>query len=250
MGQRGSASRMVIPIQNPGHPAGSDRVRATIGSRTLSMDSRSRALDASTGIAKRVVIDCRTSRGGADFAPAIVIRRKDGKVLSFPRVGGRGPLQASVDAILSVRTSAQGQARRHPRAYSTERRQAPRGQSPAVCRGLLNCSRPQAEDARLSLKSRHNPASAAATKGTISRISIDRVDKNERHLEYLIPKGKHSMLVQDGVIRRKATFIVEGNPAPTPILSINASRTRLHTWSLNPEFLSAAGSADHDSTSR
>jgi DNA-directed RNA polymerase subunit beta' len=44
-------------------------------------------LDEATGIAKRVVIDWRSSRGGADLRPAIVVKGKDGKVLKLARGG-------------------------------------------------------------------------------------------------------------------------------------------------------------------
>src|SRR5262249_56235108 len=53
------------------------------------------------GIAKRVGIDRRSTRGGADLRPAIVIKGKDGKVLKLPR-GGDARYMLSVDAILSV----------------------------------------------------------------------------------------------------------------------------------------------------
>src|SRR6202041_1998204 len=57
-------------------------VEGTIGFEDLvEGQSISETLDESTGIAKRVVIDWRTSRGGADLRPAIVIKGKDGKIL-------------------------------------------------------------------------------------------------------------------------------------------------------------------------
>ena len=67
--------------------------------------SISETLDESTGIAKRVVIDWRASRGGADLRPAIVVKGKDGKVLKLAR-GGDARYMLSVDAILSVDTGA------------------------------------------------------------------------------------------------------------------------------------------------
>src|SRR5918994_7011187 len=61
----------------------------------------SEALDESTGIAKRVVIDWRTSGRGADLRPAIVVKGKDGKVMKVAR-GGEARYTLAVDAILSV----------------------------------------------------------------------------------------------------------------------------------------------------
>ena len=62
--------------------------------------SISETLDELTGIAKRIVIDWRSTRGGR-LRPAIVIKGKDGKVLKLPR-GGDARYMLSVDAILSV----------------------------------------------------------------------------------------------------------------------------------------------------
>src|SRR3979411_627632 len=67
--------------------------------------SISETLDESTGIAKRVVIDWRTTRGGADLRPAIVVKGKDGKILKLAR-GGEARYMLSVDAILSVDVGA------------------------------------------------------------------------------------------------------------------------------------------------
>ena len=49
--------------------------------------SISETLDDSPGISKRVVIDWRTTRGGADLRPAIVVKGKDGKLLKLARGG-------------------------------------------------------------------------------------------------------------------------------------------------------------------
>src|SRR6266853_1627415 len=81
-------------------------VEGTIGFEDLvEGQSISETLDESTGIAKRVVIDWRTSRGGADLRPAIVIKGKDGKILKLAR-GGEARYMLSVDAILSVDVGA------------------------------------------------------------------------------------------------------------------------------------------------
>src|SRR6201987_5177170 len=61
----------------------------------------SETLDESTGIAKRVVIDWRSTRGGADLRPAIVVKGKDGKAMKLSR-GGDARYMLPVDAILSV----------------------------------------------------------------------------------------------------------------------------------------------------
>ena len=47
----------------------------------------SEAVDVSTGIAKRVVTDWRTSSRSADLHPSIVIKSKDGKIVKLSRGG-------------------------------------------------------------------------------------------------------------------------------------------------------------------
>src|SRR5205807_7702904 len=63
-------------------------VEGTVGFEDLvEGQSMSETLDESTGIAKRVVIDWRTSGRGQDLRPAIVLKAKDGKVLKLARGG-------------------------------------------------------------------------------------------------------------------------------------------------------------------
>src|ERR1700744_4487745 len=78
-------------------------VEGTIGFEDLvEGQSISETLDETSGIAKRVVIDWRSTRGGADLRPAIVIKGQDGKVLE-PPPRGPAPYMPSVDPDLSVR---------------------------------------------------------------------------------------------------------------------------------------------------
>src|SRR5690606_36338354 len=71
--------------------------------------SISETLDEATGIAKRIVVDWRSTRGGADLRPAIVIRDKDGKVQKLPR-GGEARYMLSVDGIVSLDIDAKVKA--------------------------------------------------------------------------------------------------------------------------------------------
>src|SRR6187431_3685557 len=71
--------------------------------------SMSETLDESTGIAKRVVTDWRTSTRAADLRPAIVIKGKDGKILKLAR-GGDARYMLAVDAILSADLGAKVKA--------------------------------------------------------------------------------------------------------------------------------------------
>src|SRR6195952_5252533 len=178
--------------------------------------SISETLDESTGIAKRVVIDWRSSRGGADLRPAIVIKGKDGKILKLAR-GGDARYMLSVDAILSVDVGAKvktGDILARISTESAKTRDIPGGR-PRVAE-LFEARKPK------------DAAIIAEISGTIRfgrdyknkrRISIEPIDKNEETREYLIPKGKQIHL-QDGDIVEKGDYIVEGNPAPHDILAI------------------------------
>ncbi len=178
--------------------------------------SISETLDESTGIAKRVVIDWRTSGRGADLRPAIVIKGKDGKVLKLSR-GGEARYMLAVEAILSVDVGASIKAGDVIARIPTESAKTRdiTGGLPRVAE-LFEARRPK------------EAAIIAEVAGTVRfgrdyknkrRISIEPADKSEEPREYLIPKGKHIHL-QDGDIVEKGDFIVEGNPAPHDILAI------------------------------
>src|ERR1700710_468964 len=178
--------------------------------------SISETLDESTGIAKRIVIDWRSSRGGADLRPAIVVKGKDGKILKLAR-GGEARYMLSVDAILAVDVGAKVKNGDILARISTESAKTRdiTGGLPRVAE-LFEARKPK------------DAAIIAEIAGTIRfgrdyknkrRISIEPMDKNEETREYLIPKGKHIHL-QDGDIVEKGDFIVEGNPAPHDILAI------------------------------
>ena len=178
--------------------------------------SMSETLDESTGIAKRVVIDWRTSARGADLRPALVIKGKDGKVAKLPR-GGEARYMLPVDAVISVdpgtKVSAGDVIARIPTESAKTRDIT--GGLPRVAE-LFEARRPK------------DAAILADISGVVRfgrdyknkrRITIEPHDKNEQPREYLIPKGKHVHL-QDGDIVEAGEPIVEGNPAPHDILAI------------------------------
>jgi DNA-directed RNA polymerase subunit beta' len=173
-------------------------------------------LDESTGIAKRVVVDWRTSGRGQDLRPAIVIKGKDGKVAKLSR-GGEARYQLAVDAIISVDPGTHVKAGDVIARIPTESAKTRdiTGGLPRVAE-LFEARRPK------------EAAVIAEVSGTVRfgrdyknkrRITIEPHDSNEEPREYLIPKGKHIHL-QDGDVIEKGDFIVEGNPAPHDILAI------------------------------
>ncbi len=182
--------------------------------------SMSEALDESTGIAKRVVVDWRTgsSRNQQDLRPAMVIKGsgKDGKILKLAR-GGDARYLLSVDAIISVDPGTKVKAGDVIARISTEgaKTRDITGGLPRVAE-LFEARRPK------------ESAVIAEINGTIRfgkdyknkrRITIEPSGKNDEAKEYLVPKGKHIHL-QDGDVIEKGDYIVDGNPAPHDILAI------------------------------
>ena len=181
--------------------------------------SMSEALDESTGIAKRVVIDWRTgsARGQPDLRPAIVIKGKDGKILKLAR-GGEARYLLAVDAILSVDPGGKVKAGDVIARIPTESAKTRdiTGGLPRVAE-LFEARRPK------------DAAVIAEISGTVRfgkdyknkrRITIEPTDKDVEPVGVsLIPKGKHIHL-QDGDVIEKGDYIVEGNPAPHDILAI------------------------------
>jgi DNA-directed RNA polymerase subunit beta' len=180
--------------------------------------SLSEALDESTGIAKRVVIDWRTGpvRNQQDLRPAIVIKGKDGKLLKLSR-GGEARYQLAVDAIISVDPGAHMKAGDVIARIPTESAKTRdiTGGLPRVAE-LFEARKPK------------DSAVIAEIGGTVRfgkdyknkrRITIEPSAKGEEPREYLVAKGKHIYL-QDGDVIEKGDYIVDGNPAPHDILAI------------------------------
>jgi DNA-directed RNA polymerase subunit beta' len=192
-------------------------VEGTIGFEDLvEGQSMSETLDESTGIAKRVVTDWRTSSRAADLRPAIVIKGPAGDVLKLSR-GGEARYMLAVDAVLSVEPGGKMKAGDVIARIPTEgaKTRDITGGLPRVAE-LFEARRPK------------ESAVIAEIAGTVRfgrdyknkrRITIEPNDKDEEAREYLIPKGKHIHL-QDGDVIEKGDYIVEGNPAPHDILAI------------------------------
>ncbi|MEI9917013.1 MAG: DNA-directed RNA polymerase subunit beta' [Methylovirgula sp.] len=178
--------------------------------------SMSEAVDESTGIAKRVVIDYRLNQRSATLKPSIVLKGADGKILKLPR-GGDARYTLPVDAILNVDPGAKIKAGDIIVRISMESAKTRdiTGGLPRVAE-LFEARRPK------------DHAIIAEASGTVqfgrdyknkTRISIVPNEEGAEPIEYLIPKGKHIHL-QDGDIVEKGDYIVDGNPAPHDILAI------------------------------
>ena len=199
------------------HATDPDRGDGLVGFEDLvEGQSMTETLDEATGIAKRAVIDWRTSSRAADLRPAIVIKGEDGQVLKLPR-GGDARYMLAVDAILSADLGARVKAGDVIARIPTESAKTRdiTGGLPRVAE-LFEARRPK------------EAAIIAEISGTVQfgrdyknkrRIAIVPNDKDAEPAEYLIPKGKHIHL-QDGDVVEKGDFIVDGNPAPHDILAI------------------------------
>ncbi len=156
--------------------------------------SMSEAVDESTGIAKRVVIDYRLNQRSATLKPSIVLKGADGKILKLPR-GGDARYTLPVDAILNVDPGAKIKAGDIIVRISMESAKTRdiTGGLPRVAE-LFEARRPK------------DHAIIAEASGTVqfgrdyknkTRISIVPNEEGAEPIEYLIPKGKHIHL-QDG----------------------------------------------------
>jgi DNA-directed RNA polymerase subunit beta' len=177
--------------------------------------SMTESMDESTGIAKRVVIDWRSSARTADLRPAIVVQDKNGKVSKLAR-GGDARYLLPVDAIIGVDPGGKVKAGDVLARISTES-----AKTRDITGGLPRVA---------ELFEARRPKDAAIIAEKSGTIQFGRDYKNKRRLtlnphdgsepvEYLIPKGKHIHL-QDGDVVEVGDFIVDGNPAPHDILAI------------------------------
>jgi DNA-directed RNA polymerase subunit beta' len=178
--------------------------------------SMSEQIDEATGIAKRIVIDWRSSPRTASLKPALVIKGKDGKIVKLHR-GGDARYALPVESIISFEPGAKvhaGDVIARISINSAKTRDITGG-LPRVAE-LFEARRPK------------DHAIIAEISGTVQfgkdfknkqRVSIVPNEEGAEPVEYLIPKSKHIHL-QDGDVIEKGEYIVDGNPAPHDILAI------------------------------
>jgi DNA-directed RNA polymerase subunit beta' len=178
--------------------------------------SMSEQIDEATGIAKRIVIDWRSSPRTAGLKPALVIKGKDGKIVKLQR-GGDARYLLPVESIISFEPGAKvhaGDVIARISINSAKTRDITGG-LPRVAE-LFEARRPK------------DHAIIAEISGTVQfgkdfknkqRLTIVPSEDGAAPVEYLIPKSKHIHL-QDGDVIEKGEYIVDGNPAPHDILAI------------------------------
>ena len=177
--------------------------------------SMTESIDEATGIAKRVVIDWRTSTRSSSLRPAIVINGKDGKIGKLAR-GGDARYVLPAEAILAVDPGNVVKAGDVLARIPTES-----AKTRDITGGLPRVA---------ELFEARRPKEAAIIAEKAGTIQFGRDYKNKRRInlvphdgtetvEYLVPKSKH-VYHQDGDLIEKGEFIVDGNPAPHDILAI------------------------------
>jgi DNA-directed RNA polymerase subunit beta' len=192
-------------------------VDGTIGFEDLTEGaSMSEQIDEATGIAKRIVIDWRSSPRTSGLKPALVVKGPDGKVIKLPR-GGDARYMLPVDSIISFEPGAfvkAGDVITRISINSAKTRDITGG-LPRVAE-LFEARRPK------------DHAIIAEISGTVrfgkdfknkQRVTIESGEDGVENAEYLIPKSKHIHL-QDGDVIEKGEYLVDGNPAPHDILAI------------------------------
>jgi DNA-directed RNA polymerase subunit beta' len=174
------------------------------------------AMDETTGISSRVVVDWKQQPKGAELRPRITLRDKKGEVITLSN-----ELEAryflSVDAILSVENGHAVQAgdvlARIPREASKTRDIT--GGLPRVAE-LFEARRPKEFAIITDMDGRVEFGKDYKTK---RRIVVVPAEGDKEPREYMIPKGKH-ITVQEGDFVRKGDPLLDGNPVPHDILEV------------------------------
>ena len=179
--------------------------------------SMSESVDESTGIAKRVVTDWRTSSRAGRPAPAMVIKGKDGKVQKLAR-GGDARYLLAVDAILSVDLGAQGQAGRRHRAYPDRKRQDPRHHRRSAAGGGAVRGAPAEGRGGHRRDLRHRAVRQGLQEQAPAQHRAEREGRGARGVSD--SRRASTSICRTATSIEKGDYIVEGNPAPHDILAI------------------------------
>ena len=177
--------------------------------------SMSEAVDESTGIAKRMVIDWRLNQRSATLKPAILLKGADGKVLKLAR-GGDARYTLPVDAIIGVDPGSKIKAGDIVARVSMESAKTRdiTGGLPRVAE-LFEARRPKDHAIIAEIDGRVEFGKDYKAK----RRVIVKNDETGEETEYLIPKGKH-VSVQEGDYVRLGDPLVDGPRVPHDILRV------------------------------
>jgi DNA-directed RNA polymerase subunit beta' len=173
-------------------------------------------VDETTGITNRVVIDWRQQTRGAELKPRIALRDKKGNAIKLPS-GMEARYFLPVDAILNVENGTEIKAgeiiARIPRESSKTRDIT--GGLPRVAE-LFEARVPKDHAIISEIAGRVEFGKDYKAK---RRIKVVPEDKKIEPIEYLVPKGRH-VVVLEGDYVQKGEMIVDGSPVPHDILKV------------------------------
>jgi DNA-directed RNA polymerase subunit beta' len=173
-------------------------------------------VDETTGITNRVVIDWRQQTRGAELKPRIALRDKKGNAIKLPS-GMEARYFLPVDAILNVENNVDIRAgeiiARIPRESSKTRDIT--GGLPRVAE-LFEARVPKDHAIISEIAGRVEFGKDYKAK---RRIKVVPEDKKIEPMEYLVPKGRH-VVVLEGDYVQKGEMIVDGSPVPHDILKV------------------------------
>ena len=172
--------------------------------------------DSATGLSSRIVMDWRQQARTADLRPRIVLQGEDGKALSFAN-GTEARYLLSADAIVNVGHGGEVKSgdviARIPRETSKTRDIT--GGLPRVAE-LFEARMPKDYAIISEIDGRIEFGKDYKTK---RRVRVIPHDDGQEAVEYLIPKGRHVVVLEGDEVRRGET-LVDGNPVPHDILRV------------------------------
>ncbi|MFQ5973622.1 MAG: DNA-directed RNA polymerase subunit beta', partial [Alphaproteobacteria bacterium] len=178
------------------------------------------AIDETTGISSKVVVDWKQQPKGTELRPRVTLRDRKGEVVKLAN-GHDVRHFMSVDAILNVEHGQHVKAgdilARRPRESSKTRDIT--GGLPRVAE-LFEARRPKDHAIISEISGRIEFGKDYKTKRRIVVVPNEEDQANgQEPAEYLIPKGKH-ISVQEGDLVRKGDDLMDGNKVPHDILQV------------------------------
>ena len=181
-------------------------------------------MDDVTGVVSKVIIDWRHHSQGMDIKPSILLLGEDGAVLSLSN-GLDACYPMTVGAILNVKD---GQSVHAGDVLTRIPRKSARTKD--ITGGL-----PRVADLFEARKPRDH-AIISGMDGIVEfgkdykskqRVIIRSKTNPDDYIEYLLPKGKYTLVAEGGYIR-KGDLLIDGDPDPQDILNVMGVEAAAH----------------------
>ncbi len=174
------------------------------------------AVDETTGLSNKVIIDWKQHKGGAELKPRITLRDKKSQIITLAN-GLEARYFLPIDAILNVEDSQEVHAgdvlARIPRESSKTRDIT--GGLPRVAE-LFEARKPKDHALISEIEGIVEFGRDYKSK---TRVIIKPKKADENTVEYMVPKGKH-LVVNEGDYVKKGDLLMDGNPVPHDILKV------------------------------